>query len=291
MIWRTRSARQLEGDALTRSRVEEIRLTSGKELEAMFAIRDESAAAAAQISPPAELNTISPGMLMRLRGRVTVAPDGGKSLTAPLTSRPAVIYSASVSYAQDIGVHRPPVAFHSAGTDFALRIESDTPGSPPLDVMVSYRDVKLFNMVAGRHALQETFAEASAPGRTFIMSHLVPGSDASSEIAASSSGGGTGVDGLLDFRECVLAEGQEVTAVGEVVRDGRGGLRLCPWTGDSASKVLGSALRPVGRLGGAWFAMTSWERGPALKYSRLGDPAVGTVMVSDDPSLLVDCSS
>jgi len=253
-------------------------VTSGNDVQNMFTSRSGSDGGLA----PREL---SPGLLTRLQGHIVARPEG--ALTAPFTGRPCVIYSASASPGnrQD-GVHQPPLAYHSAGADFALDLEL-TAGSPPISVTVHSHDVKLFDMVSGRFACERTFADADDACKGFVLAHPSSDRDTSSQNMSHADVGTLG-QGAIEFRECALLVGSMVTCVGELVRDGHGGLGLVPWRPPSdADAVAAQEAGPWLAQAVPWLA-PSWER-PGRRSERsaaLGDPLANKVSICDDPSLL-----
>ncbi|CAE8591623.1 unnamed protein product, partial [Polarella glacialis] len=68
--------------------------------------------------------------IQRLEGRIV--PRAGVAMSAPFSSRPCVMYSASASQQrrQD-GVHQPPLAYHATGSDFILELDDGSDESGP----------------------------------------------------------------------------------------------------------------------------------------------------------------
>lgn len=247
---------------------------------------------------------LSPGLLMRLQGRVVAKP--GASLNAPFSGRACVRYSASAAKVKhDDGVHPPPIAFHAAGNDFKL-VLSDT---PELVLTVQGRDVTLFNIASGQQKCEESFAEASEACRGFVLAHLLThGCGASKGSASLAECVDLSSDAtMIEFCECALLVDAEVTCIGEVVRERNGDLSLYPWQPQRQSLPPQQKKRTtnMGAAGPPWFDQAStWMQaarppegakdadasavGPlAAAYDGLGrkQSLVGKVLVSDDPSL------
>ncbi|CAK0850400.1 unnamed protein product [Prorocentrum cordatum] len=228
------------GDGELRRRVEGLRVTRGAELRSMFG--------ASSGGPPAD-QALSPGILMRIRGRVVAGAEG--PLQAPFSQRACVTCSACVSRGRHDGIQPPPLAFHAAGRDFEVQLSD----APRLSVAVRGHDVALFSMAGGLEVHEVPFAGAPESWRRFVLDRLVPVAGPAAHFDSCEDLGSAG--GPLQFRECALAVGAEATLVGEVAREAGGALRLRPW-------------RPP----------SSPERRAAA------DPLCGHVMASDCPSLL-----
>mmetsp|Transcript_58754 Transcript_58754/g.129096 ORF Transcript_58754/g.129096 Transcript_58754/m.129096 type:complete len:577 (-) Transcript_58754:158-1888(-) len=255
------------GASAVRARAEQVRVTTGGSLQGLEEVGNGPFA-----------KPLSPGLLMRIEGRV--APKAGQGcLSAPLSGRPCVLYSASVSHDRHDGVHQPPVAFHSAGVDFSVEL-SLPDALEPILVGVHSHDAALFDMTTGRYAFEQTLAEAPDALRGFVLAHLTSGSDVSSQVVNRVDP--EGIEGVLEFRECALVAGGMVTVIGEIARERDGGLQLYPWRPPS------SAESAPGSDGAEPWLATSWESPwEAKKAAVQRDPLVGRVMVSDDASLFV----
>lgn len=245
-----------------------MRVTTGVELQSMFGMlgKDHNVAVA---------KPLSPGILMRIQGRV-VAREPGDVLCAPLSSRPCVIYSASVSHHRNDGVHQPPLAFHSSGVDFAVQLLD----APHLSVGVHHHDAALFDMNNGRYASENTFAEACEQWRSFAWAHLTAGADVSQSVTNRT---GAGFDGKLEFRECALVLGASITIVGEVAQNRDGGLSLYPWQPPLPLEI---ARAPWITTPSKWLSPCPERRLVPKLGEPERDPMVGRVMASDDPALL-----
>eukprot|EP00928_Gymnodinium_smaydae_P031634 TRINITY_DN23159_c0_g1_i1.p1 TRINITY_DN23159_c0_g1~~TRINITY_DN23159_c0_g1_i1.p1 ORF type:complete len:552 (-),score=82.03 TRINITY_DN23159_c0_g1_i1:58-1713(-) len=273
-----------------RHRTERLQVIDGSKILDMFGANTDSEA----LSQP-----MSPGMLMRIQGRIVAKPQN--ALVAPFSGRACVSYSASVAHRRLDGVHQPPMAFHSACTDFALELLD----CPEVQLTVHGHDVSLFDMVGGSRLSEHSFATAPDSWRAFALSHLVTGASVGSAdraagpglLVAASGGAGAagaaGAGGPLEFRECALLVGATVTCVGEVARDRFGHLGLFPWRppAPSPSPPAGAGRRLLASPASA-VEMLSWEH---LKTDEIDDSPsrdilAGQVMVSDDPTLL-PCNS
>lgn len=228
------------GDGELHRRVEEIRVTGGAELRSMFGLSGGG--------PPPE-QALSPGILMRIRGRVVAGAEG--PLQAPFSSRACAMYSASVSRGRHDGIQPPPLAFHSAGHDFEVQLTD----APRMSVAVHSHDVSLFGMSEGLQVHDLPFAGAPESWRRFVLDRLVPIAGPTAHFESCEDLGSAGRP--LQFRECALPVGSEATLVGEVAREPGGALRLRPWRPPSSPKRRGAA-----------------------------GPLCGHVMASDCPSLL-----
>jgi len=267
-----------------RMRVEEMRTIGGRELKSMFAL-DRSSSSGDAAAGGGASQEITPGLLMRLQGRVVVVNEQDGKLVAPLSGRPCVVYSASVSRQRLDGVHQPPVAFHASSLDFAIEVEDGS--ESPLQVRVNSQDVLLFDMCPGRYACEETLTDASPALRSFVLAHHMRNTSASSEVMHHVD---PGAKGLLEFRECALLHGQVVTCIGEVCRDRRGGLSLHPWRPilppQSPNDVKGAAagLAPTDSL--SWKRILPWQSSRSSKGEVVSrDPLCSHVAISDDPVL------
>jgi len=289
LVWSGASWVRLRNGRLAtdlRKQAEAVCLSTGRDIQNMF-VTDAGGRLAS--------NATSSGVLMRLQGRVVA--EAGSSLTAPLSCQPCVLYSASVSHhRRDDDVHKPPIAFHSAGIDFQIQLSDD----PEIRLTVHSHDVNLFDVVGGRSSHERTFAEAPDSWRGFVLAHASAGLDTSAHFAKSA---GLGADGsLLDFHERSLLRGAAVTCIGEVVRDRGGGLNMYPWRPRAPNADHGNfnefiardlAGEPSGE-GAAWpqrVCQKLWGRNLSRREAVKSDPSIsalaGSVLVSDDPSLMI----
>lgn len=222
--------RSREGSAGPYEEVAKLPVTSAAELRHVFNMHGTQ-----RLFPTSETKIQRTGKVVRLRGRVVAR---GPSFTAPFSARPATFYSASVSRSAETNrlnknnVHRPPLAYHSAGMDFAIQLTPSEEGEVEegLVVNVAYQNVSLFGMEEGEYRCHDSFQTCPADWQGFVLAHLlVPGAcnGASTTFARCADLGQCG--DALDFRECALTLGAEVTCVGEVVREHDGSLKLLPW--------------------------------------------------------------
>ncbi|CAE8695366.1 unnamed protein product, partial [Polarella glacialis] len=214
--------------------------------------------------------------IQRLEGRIV--PRAGVAMSAPFSSRPCVMYSASASQQrrQD-GVHQPPLAYHATGSDFILELDdgSDESG-PTVQISVHSHDVSLFDMTAGRFSKESAFSEASDAWRSFALAHLIHGLDASSNAMNRVD---LGAKGALEFCECSLLAGARVTCVGEIACDRNGSLSLCPWRPDASSGGAANLKEMVLNK----LSTTSWEQSDFFGSGSSASPLSGQVLISDSP--------
>lgn len=255
-----------------RQRVEKLRVTSGAALTSTF-LSTEGGEESAHL-----------GCVHRLQGRVVA--KSGMSLSAPLSSRPCVLYSASAAQQRQDGVQQHPLAFHSATTEFCIAVPR---GGDKEDLMLtlSGQDVSLFDLgPSGRFGANCAFDEAPTDWRGFALAHLTTAGKephlASCKALLDLSSRGP----PLEFRESSLVVGANVTCIGEVVRDQTGSLSLCPWrppadcAGQETSSPCGYSLFLP-----RWRA-PSWETVPPKALARTADSLAGQVLISDCPQLL-----
>lgn len=246
-------------DALSRTmrqKLECMRVATGPEVRSAMGVRGEDADKASSLG------------VMRIQGRIVGKAIG--SLSAPLSSRPCVQYSASVSQHRHDGVHQPPVSFHSAAREFSVQLED----CPEMLLDVQGQDVFPFDMQSGRYACELAFADAPDSWRSFLLAHLTPTVEGGGATGNSCALSGRmncvdlGAKGPLKFRECALVVGARVTCVGEVVRERNGKLRLCPWS------PLADEAKNKNKI-------------PAMPWlSSKPDPWENKLMISDDSRLL-----
>jgi len=210
------------------------------------------------------------GKLVRIQGRIVSRSTG--DFTAPLSGRPCVLYSASVSQHRHDGVHQPPVAFHLAAMDFAIQLDD----CPEMLLEVVGQDVFTFDMDAGRYACEVTFENAPDSWRTFVLAHLSPGVEGRGANGKGSHTVDLGAHGPLEFRECALVTGTRVTCVGEVVRERNGRLCLRPWS--PAVEPDSNKMHATAEVGLRLRAMPWLAPKP--------EPWVRKLMISDDAYLL-----
>lgn len=247
--------------------VEKIQIARGQDLKSMLQ---------PSTSPAGPLA----GKLVRVEGRIALAEQAegnsglGNSLTAPFSGRECVFYSASVSQQRHDTIHQPPLAFHSTGNDFVLKLTD----AVHIQVHVSSEDVAMFHMSRGLHVSEQAFSEAPKSWCSFVLEHLLPSADASNHFKKCADLGSDGE--TLEFRECALLVGGIVTCVGELsYEDGR--LKVRPWQPQTA--VSGDA--DTGQLPPSepWLRHTGhahdghWRR--ALGSAEC---LVGSVMLSDN---------
>jgi len=157
--------------------------------------------------------------LVRLHATV-LHPSGGE-MVAPLALQMCVLYQVTVSRRLHAGMPPVPVAFSSMSTSkFHLApIEK-----PDLCVAVEGADVMLFDAVVGRFSYKGAFATAPGHLQDYVLTHrsAVPGGQWQTSSAFRSD------TTPLEFQECALLVGSQVTVVGELARDPGGDLVLRP---------------------------------------------------------------
>lgn len=260
--------RNLKGG--TRKHVESLARCSGKD-EVEKALPSTSSSK----SYDCAIAAASSGQPIRLEGMIE-GPRSGDALISPLSGKKCVLYSASVARQLHEGIHPVPLAFASSSTTFTITIRD----AEDLRVEIKGEDVFLFDMHAGRNSTQCTFAAAQDHWQDFVLTHRSSstGTDWQSSSSLRSE------KAILDFQECFLEIGAQVTVVGELVRAVDGSLSLRPCQEDEAPLSAGSptisASRPDRYL-------TSWERGIGQDNSAAECSVAGRgkVLVSDDPSL------
>lgn len=192
---------------------------------------------------------LSSRKLLRFQARV-VLPPGSPALTSPLTQQACVLYSVSASRLQHEGMHPAPVAHSSASINFIASIL----GPCDMHMEVTGSDVALFDMRRGRLAESCHFGAAASHWQEFVTAH---------ELSTNSRC--RGLEGNLEFQECALLVGSEVTVVGEFIRTSDGSLMLQPFEGPTE----------------AW--RTSWEMAGSQEQCQV---VSSNVLISDNPELL-----
>lgn len=195
----------------------------------------------------------SSDLTVRVTGRICAVP--GTLLCAPVTRRSCVYFSASASEQRLDGITAPPAAFHCMSAEsFKIELRGG------LALRVRGQDVAPFDMVKGRHIERFVLNRAPDHFQDFIRTYG-NGNPATRKPS----------DAVLEFQECILEAGAEVTCVGELRRSENGELGLWPLQQGGTWPSGGSR----GRLSG----LTSWE------HAATSEVHVEKVMVSDDPRL------
>jgi len=155
-----------------------------------------------------------------VRMQATVLQLGKSDMLAPLGQQMCVLYQVTVSRRLHSGMPPVPVAFSSMNTSFqvapCLR--------PDFRVSIEGSDVMLFDTVVGQFTYQGSFAGAPGHLQDYVLTHrsAVPGGrwQTSSSLQTDAT--------PLEFQECALLVGSQVTLVGELARDALGDLVLRP---------------------------------------------------------------
>lgn len=209
-------------------------------------------------------------LAMRVKGPLKLIDP----LVAPLTRRPCVVWTVTVSEHGLDGVRSPlPVSFASGHVDFRAALAEE----PEITVEVAGADAALFDMSEGRFV--ETRSRGSALKQCRDLDFLAVRESVAASAVVAGAGSVTSEEGpdgeeegtsfkedesgaALEFEECALLVGSAITLVGELVRGVNGQLALQPLHGGAPPTTRGAAA---------------------------ADPRVDErVLVSDDP-LLFSC--
>lgn len=217
-------------------------------------------------SIPAE--AVSLFRLVKLEAVVEVG--GLPPLSAPITGRSCVLFSATASRQVHEGSQSAPIAFAaSASPTFCLRLLGDGPQAPRIRVSVRGNDVSLFDMVSGHLTNRKKLSKAPEKWQDFVTKHGCTPTAAASGTTASVD------DKEIDFEELVLPLGATVVAVGELFRDTDGSLFLRP------AQLSSSELDATNAN-----AASDSEDTPAANQAGAGTETLGgQIFISDDPIL------
>mmetsp|Transcript_154418 Transcript_154418/g.474602 ORF Transcript_154418/g.474602 Transcript_154418/m.474602 type:complete len:593 (-) Transcript_154418:33-1811(-) len=217
---------------------------------------------------------VSSGRPLRLQAHV-VGPLAGSALTAPLSQRACVHFTASVSEKASDRASPVPVASCTEGVGFLVSLVD----APDVRIEVCGQDISLFDVRGGRLRERQGFAAAPEHWQDFTLFHrtLQPVNECQASFLRSKD------SPALDFEEHALLVGADVTLVGELLRDASGKLSLQPWPGE-----LLQPIRPPSAGREAW--RTSWERNGDCEAGLPEQPPStdspqGCVFASDDPLL------
>jgi len=166
---------------------------------------------------------LSSCQLLRLEATV-IGPREGKTLTSPLSRQACVVYSAAVSRQLHDDIHPFPVAFASSSVDFVVSLLE----APHMRVNLLGGDVSLFDMKKGQRVVRRPFAGAPEHFQDFVLSHRAAPAAESGAAWPGSSAPLRADAAPLEFRECALLVGAQITIVGELHRGADGSLALRP---------------------------------------------------------------
>jgi len=161
---------------------------------------------------------LSFSQLLRFQATIVQSPHG--DFMAPLALKFCVVYQVTVSRRMHAGMLPVPVAFSSMSTSFQVA----PCDHPDLRIAVDGAAVMLFDTVAGHFGFKGSFASAPGHLQDYVLTHrsAVPGGhwQTSSTLERDAT--------PLEFQECALLVGSQVTLVGELARDAGGELVLKP---------------------------------------------------------------
>lgn len=234
---------------------------------------------------------VSSGHLLRLEARVEGPSTGGPALTAPLSGKASVLYSAAVSQQVHDGIPPTPVAFSAASVDFTVSLV----GAPHVRVELRGEEVSLFDMCGGRLVEKCTLSIAPERWQDFVVSHRTAATGYDWQANPMHRAEGS----ALEFQECALLVGSIITLVGELHRGADGALTLRPLQADSVDSTGKSKRRNTN----GW--RTSWELGgceaadarqredsltrratSAASLTGRSEASFDKVLASDDPLLI-----
>lgn len=207
---------------------------------------------------------VSSGRALRLQVRVE-SPLCGVPLTAPLSQKPCVLYSASVSSPSHEGVNPMSVAYAADSQPFIVSLLD----APDVRIEVRGDEVSLFEMSEGLRAESAHFNSVPNHWQAFAISRRLSATHHSPPLSRLYA-----EDPVLDFQECALHVGSIITCVGELRRREDGVLTLHPWLSH-----LGET-EPAGRRSGKASPEPPCTPAPA------GCTFTGRVFASDAVSLI-----
>jgi hypothetical protein len=164
------------------------------------------------VRPPLNFSQV-----VRLHAKI-LQPASGEMM-APLAQQMCVLFQVTVSRRLHAGMPPAPVAFSSMSS---AKFHIAPVQKPHLSVAVEGADVMLFDTVVGQFSYKGAFADAPGHLQDYVLTHrsAVPGGpwQTSATFRADTN--------PLDFEECALLVGSQVTVIGELARDPGGGLVL-----------------------------------------------------------------
>lgn len=215
---------------------------------------------------------LSSRKLVRIQARVEGPSDGADPLVAPITQLPCVLYLATASRKVHAGILPLPLAYASKHLDFTVTMHSPEGRNNCISVCVSGAEVMLFAKHSCRFAEVLPFPCAKDKWQDFAMENSTGAAEGRNsglhkELLATGA--------AVEFQECALMLGADVTLVGELIRSSDGVLSLHPLSEEaswaSKNRKEGVELEPPDN--------------DALAKAR------SQVLVSDNPRLLNDAYS
>lgn len=162
---------------------------------------------------------VSSGRALRFQVRVE-GPLCGIPLTSPLSQKPCVLYSASVSQPSHAGVNPMSVAYAADSQPFTVSLLD----APDVRLEIRGEDVSLFAMSEGLLNQSASFNSVPNHWQAFALSRRLSASHHSPPASRLYN-----EDPILEFEECALHVGSQLTCVGELSRREDGVLSLQPW--------------------------------------------------------------
>lgn len=212
---------------------------------------------------------LSSRKLVRIQARIEGPMEGADPLIAPITQLPCVLYLASASRKVHAGILPLPLAYASKHLDFTVTLHSPEGRNHAVSVCVSGAEVMLFAKHSCRFAEVLPFPCAQDRWQDFATENstgTAEGKNSSLHKELLATGA------AVEFQECALVIGADVTLVGELIRSSVGLLSLHPLSEES-----------------------SWSSKKRKENVELEPPdsdalakARCQVLVSDDPRLLND---
>lgn len=214
--------------------------------------------------------TLSSRKLVRIQARIEGPVEGAEPLIAPITQLPCVLYLASASRKVHAGILPLPLAYSSKQLNFTVALHDVSEGQRrDLSVCVSGAEVMLFAKHSCRFSEVLPFPCAQDRWQDFVTEHSTGNAEGKNsglhqELLATGA--------AVEFQECALVVGADVTLVGELIRSPDGVLSLHPLSQEA-----------------------SWASKQRAESTELEPPdsdalakARSQVLVSDDPRLLKD---
>eukprot|EP00405_Crypthecodinium_cohnii_P008251 CAMPEP_0206423426 /NCGR_PEP_ID=MMETSP0324_2-20121206/2672_1 /ASSEMBLY_ACC=CAM_ASM_000836 /TAXON_ID=2866 /ORGANISM="Crypthecodinium cohnii, Strain Seligo" /LENGTH=632 /DNA_ID=CAMNT_0053887981 /DNA_START=377 /DNA_END=2275 /DNA_ORIENTATION=+ len=161
------------------------------------------------------VKAVRSNVVVRLEARVLPPANPADVLTAPLSNKECLLYSATVVKQAADASQNLPLAFAMATLDFRVALLD----APEVEIQVQGSDVSLFAMVNGCYLQKRRADRISEHFHDFMTAHRT-----FPHPSFNVRSGHT----LLEFKELSLSAGAIVTIVGELHRDSLGHLSLRP---------------------------------------------------------------